>query len=94
MSCPKILWPRSTISIEQILREMDTMHEPQIPKAFRGIGYTRPRDGLPLEEIQVPVPRPAADQVLIHVACSSLNPLEYKLAELTRAAPITSTSTR
>jgi hypothetical protein len=35
-----------------------------------------------LEEIQAPVPRPAADQILIHVACSSLNPLEYKLAEL------------
>jgi NADPH:quinone reductase-like Zn-dependent oxidoreductase len=30
----------------------------------------------------VPVPRPAADQVLIRVAASSLNPLEYKLAEL------------
>ena len=61
---------------------MDTMRAPEIPKMFRGIGYTRPRDGLPLEEIQVPVPQPAADQVLIHVACSWLNPLEYKLAEL------------
>jgi NADPH:quinone reductase-like Zn-dependent oxidoreductase len=57
---------------------MDTMRAPEIPKMFRGIGYTRPRDGLPLEEIQVPVPvpQPAADQVLIQVACSSLNPLE------------------
>lgn len=28
------------------------------------------------------MPRPASDQVLIHVKGSSLNPLEYKLAEL------------
>jgi NADPH:quinone reductase-like Zn-dependent oxidoreductase len=61
---------------------MDSSRTPEIPKLFHGIGYTRPRDGLPLEEIQVPVPRPAANQILIHVACSSLNPLEYKLAEL------------
>jgi NADPH:quinone reductase-like Zn-dependent oxidoreductase len=61
---------------------MDSVRVPEIPTMFRGIGYTRQRDGLPLEEIEVPVPRPAADQVLIHVACSSLNPLEYKLAEL------------
>jgi NADPH:quinone reductase-like Zn-dependent oxidoreductase len=32
--------------------------------------------------VRVAVPRPAADQVLIRVAASSLNPLEYKLAEL------------
>jgi NADPH:quinone reductase-like Zn-dependent oxidoreductase len=54
----------------------------QIPETFLGIGYTRQRDGLPLEAIQVPVPKPAADQVLIHVKASSLNPLEFKLAEL------------
>ena len=29
------------------------------------------------------MPRPGPDQVLIHVVCSSLNPLEYKLSELT-----------
>jgi NADPH:quinone reductase-like Zn-dependent oxidoreductase len=32
--------------------------------------------------VRVPVRRPAADQVLIRVAASSLNPLEYKLADL------------
>ena len=55
---------------------------PTIPKTFLGIGYTRDRGGFPLEAMRVPVPRPAADQVLIRVAASSLNPLEYKLAEL------------
>lgn len=53
-----------------------------IPETFVGVGYTRDRAGLPLEAVRVPVPRPAADQVLIRVAASSLNPLEYKLAEL------------
>src|ERR1700741_4506021 len=53
-----------------------------IPETFLGVGYTRDRAGLPLEAVRVPVPRPAADQVLIHVAASSLNPLEHKLADL------------
>jgi NADPH:quinone reductase-like Zn-dependent oxidoreductase len=53
-----------------------------IPETFPGVGYTRDRAGLPLEAVRVPVPQPAADQVLIRVAASSLNPLEYKLAEL------------
>jgi NADPH-dependent curcumin reductase CurA len=61
---------------------MDPRQTPDTPATFHGIGYTRPRDSLPLEAIEVPVPRPAADQVLIHVKGSSLNPLEYKLAEL------------
>ena len=38
---------------------------------------------MPLETIEIDVPRPGPDQVLIHVVCSSLNPLEYKLSELT-----------
>src|ERR1700749_4072758 len=54
----------------------------QIPETYLGVGSTRERAGLPLEAVRVPVPRPAADQVLIRVAASSLNPLEYKLAEL------------
>src|ERR1700755_2475356 len=53
-----------------------------IPETFLGVGYTKDRAGLPLEAVRVPVRQPAADQVLIRVAASSLNPLEYKLAEL------------
>ena len=53
-----------------------------IPGTFLGIGYTKDRAGLPLEAVRVPVQQPGADQVLIHVAASSLNPLEYKLADL------------
>src|SRR5215469_10163350 len=53
-----------------------------IPETFLGVGYTRERAGLPLEEVRRPVPQPAADEVLIRVAASSLNPLEYKLADL------------
>lgn len=53
-----------------------------IPETFLGVGYTRDRAGLPLEAVRVPVPQPAADEVLIRVAASSLNPLEYNLAEL------------
>ena len=53
-----------------------------IPETFLGVGYARDRAGLPLEAVRVPVGRPAADQVLIRVAASSLNPLEYKLADL------------
>jgi NADPH:quinone reductase-like Zn-dependent oxidoreductase len=53
-----------------------------LPETFLGVGYTRDRAGLPLEAVRVPVPQPAADEVLIRVAASSLNPLEYKLADL------------
>ena len=55
---------------------------PTIPETFVGIGYTRDHAGLPLETVRVPVPKPAIDQVLIRVVASSLNPLEYKLADL------------
>jgi hypothetical protein len=67
-----------------------------IPETFLGVGYTKDRAGLPLEAVRVPVPRPRADQVLIRVAASSLNPLEYKLAELNfvgRTPPSSSAST-
>src|ERR1700755_1481526 len=53
-----------------------------IPETFLGVGYTRHRAGLPLEAVRVPVRRPAADHILIRAAASSLNPLEYKLADL------------
>ena len=55
--------------------------ELSIPEKFTGIGYTRSRDSFPLEAVDVPVPRPDPAQVLIRVVSSSLNPLEYKLAE-------------
>jgi NADPH:quinone reductase-like Zn-dependent oxidoreductase len=55
---------------------------PVVPETFEGIGYTRDQNGLPLEAVPVPVPRPGAGEILIHVVCSSLNPLDYKLAEL------------
>ena len=55
---------------------------PTIPETFVGVGYTRDRAGLPLEAVRVRVRQPAADEVLIRVAASSLNPLEYKLADL------------
>jgi NADPH:quinone reductase-like Zn-dependent oxidoreductase len=54
----------------------------RIPGTFVGIGYTKDRAGFPLEAVRVPVPRTRDDQVLIRVAASSLNSLEYKLAEL------------
>jgi NADPH:quinone reductase-like Zn-dependent oxidoreductase len=60
---------------------LGTKHQ-KIPETFLGVGYTKDRAGLPLEAVRVRVPQPAVDQVLIRVAASSLNPLEYKLAEL------------
>jgi NADPH:quinone reductase-like Zn-dependent oxidoreductase len=54
----------------------------KIPETFLGVGYTTDRAGLPLDAVRVPVPQPATDQVLIRIAASSLNPLEYKLADL------------
>ena len=59
-----------------------TSHRGHLPTSFRGIGYTRNGNGLPFEVIEVPVPRPSPDQVLIHAAFSSINPFEYKLADL------------
>jgi NADPH:quinone reductase-like Zn-dependent oxidoreductase len=49
---------------------------------FRAIGYTRAPDGFPLDAFDRPVPKPGPDEMLIHVVASSLNPLDYKLAEL------------
>ena len=64
------------------MKHLPLKHTLTIPGTFAGIGYTKDRDGFPLEAVRVPVLRPGADQVLIRVAASSLNPLEYKLAEL------------
>src|ERR1700758_4086751 len=63
-------------------RKRNMKQTQKIPETFLGVGYTRDRAGLPLEAVRVAVPRPAPDQVLIRVAASSLNPLEYKLADL------------
>jgi len=49
---------------------------------YGAIGYTRAPDGLPLETFERPVPTAQADELLVHVVASSLNPLDYKLAEL------------
>src|SRR5271163_1421744 len=65
-----------------IRRRRNMMQTQTIPETFLGVGYTRDRAGLPLEAVRVPIPRPAADEVLIRVAASFLNPLEYKLADL------------
>ena len=68
---------------EQKDKQKDIMKQTlTIPETFVGVGYTKDRAGLPLEAVRVPVRQPEADQVLIRVAASSLNPLEYKLAEL------------
>src|ERR1700751_4721746 len=69
--------PRQPVESGRDMKQTQT-----IPETFLGVGYTRDRAGLPLEAVRVPVPQPAADQVLIRVAASSLNPLEYKLADL------------
>jgi NADPH:quinone reductase-like Zn-dependent oxidoreductase len=61
---------------------MQAVEPPVIPETFEGVGYTRSRNGFPLEAVRVATPRPGLGQILIHVVCSSLNPLDYKLAEL------------
>src|SRR5215813_13780404 len=63
-------------------RKRNMQQTQTIPETFLGVGYISDRAGLPLEAVRVPVPQPAADEVLIRVAASSLNPLEYKLADL------------
>jgi NADPH:quinone reductase-like Zn-dependent oxidoreductase len=55
---------------------------PTPPARFRGIGYTHAPDGLPLAAFDRPLPQPGADELLVHVVASSLNPLDYKLADL------------
>jgi len=57
----------------------------------QAIGYTRAPNGLPLEMFERNVLKPQADELLVHIVSSSLNPLDYKLAELNflgRAPPV------
>jgi NADPH:quinone reductase-like Zn-dependent oxidoreductase len=60
------------------------MHDDSRAQAhvFRAIGYTRAPHGLPLDVFDSPVPMPGPGELLVHVVSSSLNPLDYKLAEL------------
>jgi NADPH:quinone reductase-like Zn-dependent oxidoreductase len=55
---------------------------PTPPARFKGIGFTHAPDGLPLAAVDRPVPEPGPDELLVHVVGSSLNPLDYKLADL------------
>lgn len=49
---------------------------------FKGIGYTRAPNGLPLEAFDRSLPEPAPNDLLVRTVSSSLNPLDYKLAAL------------
>lgn len=53
-----------------------------VPTNFVGIGYDRVQAGLPLTRIVTPVPSPGPGEILVEVHASSLNPLEYKLADI------------
>src|SRR5665213_1297745 len=65
------------------MEENAMKHQIEVPPArFTGIGYTRAPQGLPLEAFEMAVPKPGPDELLVHVVSSSLNPLDYKLAEL------------
>jgi len=57
-------------------------HDVSLPSAVRAIGYTHAPDGLPLGVFDRQVDAPGPDEVLVDVVSSSLNPLDYKLAEL------------
>lgn len=53
-----------------------------IPTSFPAVGSAVTAVGIPLQRIETPVPMPGADEVLIEVHASSLNPLERKLADI------------
>jgi len=48
-----------------------------IPEMVLGVGYLLDRAGLPLDAVRVPVPQPAADEVLIRVKTLVLNTPDY-----------------
>src|ERR1700753_2963534 len=58
-------------------------HDTLVPAAhFQAIGYTRALQGLPLTTFELAATKPGPHDLLVHVVSSSLNPLDYKLAEL------------
>ncbi|WP_413711751.1 quinone oxidoreductase family protein [Rhizobium sp. Rhizsp82] len=52
------------------------------PTRYKAIGYVSHGGGFPLVEFEREVPTPKDDELLIKVIGSSLNPLEFKLADL------------
>lgn len=61
------------------------------PRQFKAIGYTRALQGLPLVAFERQLPKPGPGEMLVHTVASSLNPLDYKLAELNflgRSSPV------
>ncbi len=61
---------------------MKAIEPPIVPETFEGVGYTKSKSAFPLQAVRVATPRPGPGEILIHVVCSSLNALDYKLAEL------------
>ena len=81
-------WSRCCLEVDASVRRLwkrtHNMKQTQtIPETFLGVGHTRDRARVPYEAVRVPVPRPAADRVLIRVAASPLNTV-HKLATMSR----------
>lgn len=53
-----------------------------LPLSYEAIGYTGDKNSFPLVAFARSMPVPQADEILIKVIGSSLNPLEFKLADL------------
>jgi len=53
-----------------------------LPTSYEAIGYTGDKNSFPLVAFPRDIPVPRSDELLIKVIGSSLNPLEFKLADL------------
>ena len=53
-----------------------------VPDTYDAIGYISDGNGFPLTSFARPVPQPKDNELLVRVLSSSLNPLEFKLADL------------